>query len=88
MDRADRHGGGNLYAFEKTASKPGVVFSEIIENIDIGGPSMVCSAAKNFEDVAIVTSVADYAAIAEELAANAGSWVARRAGGWRRRPLR
>jgi phosphoribosylaminoimidazolecarboxamide formyltransferase/IMP cyclohydrolase len=63
----------NLYAFEKTAAKPGAAFSDIIENIDIGGPSMVRSAAKNFEDVAIVTSVADYAAIAEELATNAGS---------------
>jgi phosphoribosylaminoimidazolecarboxamide formyltransferase/IMP cyclohydrolase len=62
----------NLYAFEKTAGKPGATFSDIIENIDIGGPSMVRSAAKNFEDVAIVTSVADYAAIAEELAAHAG----------------
>jgi phosphoribosylaminoimidazolecarboxamide formyltransferase/IMP cyclohydrolase len=63
----------NLYAFEKTATKPGVSFSDVIENIDIGGPSMVRSAAKNFEDVAIVTSVADYAAIAEELAANSGA---------------
>src|SRR5580698_2158532 len=63
----------NLYAFEKTAAKPGAAFSDIIENIDIGGPSMVRSAAKNFEDVAIVTSVADYAAIAEELGANGGS---------------
>jgi phosphoribosylaminoimidazolecarboxamide formyltransferase/IMP cyclohydrolase len=63
----------NLYAFEKTASKPGAAFSDIIENIDIGGPSMVRSAAKNFEDVAIVTTVGDYAGIAEELAANAGS---------------
>ena len=63
----------NLYAFEKTAAKPGAAFSDIIENIDIGGPSMVRSAAKNFEDVAIVTAVVDYAAIAEELAANAGS---------------
>src|SRR6201999_1854000 len=42
----------NLYAFEKTASKPGVRFEEIIENIDICGPSMLRSAAKNFEDVA------------------------------------
>ena len=50
----------NLYAFEKTASKPGVSFHELIENIDIGGPSMVRSAAKNFQDVAIVTSPADY----------------------------
>src|ERR1700735_2462800 len=63
----------NLYAFEKTASKPGVAFHEIIENIDIGGPSMVRSAAKNFEDVAIVTAASDYAAIAEELAANASA---------------
>ena len=63
----------NLYAFEKTAGKPGVAFSDVIENIDIGGPSMVRSAAKNFEDVAIVTSVTDYAAIAEEMAANGGS---------------
>ncbi len=63
----------NLYAFEKTANKPGAAFSDIIENIDIGGPSMVRSAAKNFEDVAIVTSVADYGTIVEELAANGGS---------------
>jgi phosphoribosylaminoimidazolecarboxamide formyltransferase/IMP cyclohydrolase len=45
----------------------------VIENIDIGGPSMVRSAAKNFEDVAIVTAAADYPALAEELAANGGS---------------
>jgi phosphoribosylaminoimidazolecarboxamide formyltransferase/IMP cyclohydrolase len=63
----------NLYAFEKTASKPGVAFHEIIENIDIGGPSMVRSAAKNFEDVAIVTAASDYAALTQELAANNGS---------------
>ncbi|HEX3471962.1 MAG TPA: bifunctional phosphoribosylaminoimidazolecarboxamide formyltransferase/IMP cyclohydrolase [Silvibacterium sp.] len=63
----------NLYAFEKTASKPGATFAEVIENIDIGGPSMVRSAAKNFEDVAIVTSAADYPALAEELAANNGA---------------
>jgi phosphoribosylaminoimidazolecarboxamide formyltransferase / IMP cyclohydrolase len=62
----------NLYAFEKTASKPGAAFSDIIENIDIGGPSMVRSAAKNFEDVAIVTSTSDYGLIAEELTAHIG----------------
>ena len=62
----------NLYAFEKTASKPGVEFHEIIENIDIGGPSMLRSAAKNFEDVAVVTSVTDYPALIEELNANGG----------------
>jgi phosphoribosylaminoimidazolecarboxamide formyltransferase/IMP cyclohydrolase len=63
----------NLYAFEKTASKPGVAFHEIIENIDIGGPSMVRSAAKNFEDVAIVTAASDYPALTQELAANHGA---------------
>src|SRR5579864_3137747 len=62
----------NLYAFEKTAAKPGVAFEELIENIDIGGPSMIRSAAKNFHDVAIVTSPADYDAIAEELQREGG----------------
>jgi phosphoribosylaminoimidazolecarboxamide formyltransferase/IMP cyclohydrolase len=62
----------NLYAFEKTAQKPGATPAEIVENIDIGGPSMLRSAAKNFEDVAVVTSVADYDALTAELAANAG----------------
>jgi phosphoribosylaminoimidazolecarboxamide formyltransferase/IMP cyclohydrolase len=57
----------NLYAFEKTTAKPGVAFEELIENIDIGGPSMIRSAAKNFHDVAVVTSPADYPVIAEEL---------------------
>ena len=63
----------NLYAFEKTAERAGVAFSDIIENIDIGGPSMVRSAAKNFEDVAIVTAVADYDALSAELAEHKGS---------------
>jgi phosphoribosylaminoimidazolecarboxamide formyltransferase / IMP cyclohydrolase len=63
----------NLYAFEKTAARPGVAFEELIENIDIGGPSMIRSAAKNFHDVAVVTSLADYRAIAEELARSAGA---------------
>jgi phosphoribosylaminoimidazolecarboxamide formyltransferase/IMP cyclohydrolase len=63
----------NLYAFEKTAAKPGVKFEELIENIDIGGPSMIRSAAKNFHDVAIVTSPADYDAIAAELERAAGT---------------
>jgi len=57
----------NLYAFEKTAAKSGVAFEELIENIDIGGPSMIRSAAKNFQDVVIVTSPADYDAVAAEL---------------------
>ncbi|HEV2275029.1 MAG TPA: bifunctional phosphoribosylaminoimidazolecarboxamide formyltransferase/IMP cyclohydrolase [Acidobacteriaceae bacterium] len=63
----------NLYAFEKTAGAPGVRFGDVIENIDIGGPSMVRSAAKNFEDVAVVTSPADYPGLAKELAANDGA---------------
>jgi phosphoribosylaminoimidazolecarboxamide formyltransferase/IMP cyclohydrolase len=63
----------NLYAFEKTAAKPGAHFEELIENIDIGGPSMIRSAAKNFQDVAVVTSPADYAAIAEEMARSGGA---------------
>jgi phosphoribosylaminoimidazolecarboxamide formyltransferase / IMP cyclohydrolase len=62
----------NLYAFEKTAAQAGVAFGHLIENIDIGGPSMVRSAAKNFEDVAIVTRVSDYSALTEELKANQG----------------
>jgi phosphoribosylaminoimidazolecarboxamide formyltransferase/IMP cyclohydrolase len=63
----------NLYAFEKTASKAGVPFEELIENIDIGGPSMIRSAAKNFQDVAVVTSPFDYDAIASELVSSNGS---------------
>ena len=63
----------NLYAFEKTAAQPGVAFGHLIENIDIGGPSMVRSAAKNFEDVAIVTRVSDYPALTQELQSNSGS---------------
>jgi phosphoribosylaminoimidazolecarboxamide formyltransferase/IMP cyclohydrolase len=71
----------NLYAFEKTAAQPGVAFGHLIENIDIGGPSMVRSAAKNFEDVAIVTRVADYPALTEELKANGAALT--RATRWR-----
>ena len=63
----------NLYAFEKTAAKPGVHFEELIENIDIGGPSMIRSAAKNFHDVAVVTSPSDYAAIADEMSNSGGT---------------
>jgi phosphoribosylaminoimidazolecarboxamide formyltransferase / IMP cyclohydrolase len=63
----------NLYAFEKTALRPGATFGEVIENIDIGGPSMVRSAAKNFEDVAVVTSPGDYASLTEEVRVNRGA---------------
>jgi phosphoribosylaminoimidazolecarboxamide formyltransferase/IMP cyclohydrolase len=62
----------NLYAFEKTAAREGVTTPELIENIDIGGPSMLRSAAKNFADVAVVANAADYPALTEELQANGG----------------
>jgi phosphoribosylaminoimidazolecarboxamide formyltransferase / IMP cyclohydrolase len=63
----------NLYPFEKTAAKPGVALGELIENIDIGGPAMIRSAAKNFEDVAVLVDAADYPAVLEELQKNGGS---------------
>ncbi|HZQ24771.1 MAG TPA: bifunctional phosphoribosylaminoimidazolecarboxamide formyltransferase/IMP cyclohydrolase [Terriglobales bacterium] len=62
----------NLYAFEKTAAKPGVHFEEVVENIDIGGPSMIRSAAKNFQDVAVVTSPEDYDVVAKEMKRGSG----------------
>jgi phosphoribosylaminoimidazolecarboxamide formyltransferase/IMP cyclohydrolase len=57
----------NLYPFSATAAKPGVTPEELIENIDIGGPAMLRSAAKNFQSVGVVTDPADYADIAAEL---------------------
>jgi len=63
----------NLYPFEKTAAKPGAAFEEIIENIDIGGPAMIRSAAKNFAHVAVVVEVADYLPVLEEMRANGGA---------------
>ena len=57
----------NLYPFEATVKKEGVSEEEIIENIDIGGPSMLRSAAKNFNDVAVVTDINDYEKVLEEL---------------------
>jgi len=60
----------NLYEFEKTAAKPGVHLEELIENIDIGGPTMIRAAAKNYQDVAVVTCAADYPALLEELNSN------------------
>jgi phosphoribosylaminoimidazolecarboxamide formyltransferase/IMP cyclohydrolase len=67
----------NLYAFEKTAAQAGVAFGHLIENIDIGGPSMVRSAAKNFEDVAIVTRVSDYPYLIEEMKSAHGASLGR-----------
>jgi phosphoribosylaminoimidazolecarboxamide formyltransferase/IMP cyclohydrolase len=57
----------NLYPFSATAAKPDVSADELIENIDIGGPAMVRSAAKNFQSVGVVTDPADYAAVESEL---------------------
>jgi phosphoribosylaminoimidazolecarboxamide formyltransferase/IMP cyclohydrolase len=57
----------NLYAFEKVAARPDARLEDLMENIDIGGPTMIRSAAKNWTDVAIVTSAADYSPIIEEL---------------------
>lgn len=62
----------NLYAFEKTVES-GADFGTCIENIDIGGPSMLRSAAKNFESVAVVTEPASYDAILDEMRANGGA---------------
>src|SRR5262245_55078832 len=62
----------NLYPFEEAAAKPGLEFDEVIENIDIGGPSMIRSAAKNFRDVVVVVSPDDYHWVLEELKQNQG----------------
>jgi phosphoribosylaminoimidazolecarboxamide formyltransferase/IMP cyclohydrolase len=62
----------NLYPFAETIRKPGVHFDEVIENIDIGGPSMIRAAAKNFQDVAVVTSPDDYASVLTGLQGGAG----------------
>jgi phosphoribosylaminoimidazolecarboxamide formyltransferase/IMP cyclohydrolase len=63
----------NLYAFEKVAANPDADIAELIENIDIGGPTMIRSAAKNYQDVAIVVSPSDYGELAAELRAGGGS---------------
>ncbi len=60
----------NLYPFEATIAKEGVTMADAVENIDIGGPSMLRSAAKNFNDVTVVCDPSDYAGIIEEIAAN------------------
>jgi len=60
----------NLYPFVQTVSKPGCTLEDAIENIDIGGPAMVRSSAKNHAFVTIVTNPADYATVIEEMKAN------------------
>jgi phosphoribosylaminoimidazolecarboxamide formyltransferase/IMP cyclohydrolase len=60
----------NLYPFEATVANPGCTLADAIENIDIGGPAMVRSAAKNWKDVGIVTDASQYPAVVEELKAS------------------
>ncbi len=63
----------NLYRFEEAAAKPGARLEDLIENIDIGGPTMIRAAAKNYQDVAVVVSPADYLAILDELRGTGGA---------------
>ncbi len=63
----------NFYPFEKTIAQPEAKLDDAIENIDIGGPTLVRAAAKNYSDVAVITDPADYAAVVAELDANAGT---------------
>jgi len=63
----------NLYPFERVTARPDVSEADAIENIDIGGPSMIRSAAKNFRDVTVITSPDDYQTLLEELRANGGA---------------
>src|SRR4051795_7353527 len=62
----------NLYPFEETIAKPDVTLAEAIENIDIGGPSMIRSAAKNYESVTVVVDPKDYEAVLDEMRDNDG----------------
>jgi phosphoribosylaminoimidazolecarboxamide formyltransferase/IMP cyclohydrolase len=68
----------NLYPFEATAAKGGLTSEELIENIDIGGPTMLRSAAKNFESVTVISDPQDYARVAEELEASRDTSMATR----------
>ena len=63
----------NLYQFEKAAANADASLEELIENIDIGGPTLIRAAAKNYQDVAVVTSPSDYNSILDEMRSNAGA---------------
>ncbi len=63
----------NLYQFEKFAADPGIQREDLIEHVDIGGPTMIRAAAKNFQDVAVVVSPEQYGAIVSEMADHGGS---------------
>jgi len=62
----------NLYQFEKTVAREGVTLEEAIENIDIGGPSMLRSSAKNFKYVTVIVDPADYQVVLKEMEASGG----------------
>jgi phosphoribosylaminoimidazolecarboxamide formyltransferase/IMP cyclohydrolase len=62
----------NLYPFEQTVSKPDVAFEDAIENIDIGGPTMIRAASKNFKDVAVIVDPDDYSKVLDEINSNDG----------------
>ena len=62
----------NLYQFEKTVDKEGVTLEEAIENIDIGGPSMLRSSAKNFKDVTVIIDPVDYDRVLKEMEGSGG----------------
>lgn len=68
----------NLYPFEATIAKPGVAFGEAIENIDIGGPCLLRSSAKNFASVTVICDPADYPRVAQELRENGETTLATR----------
>jgi phosphoribosylaminoimidazolecarboxamide formyltransferase/IMP cyclohydrolase len=79
LEAARTHGIGlvdlvcvNLYPFAQTAARPGMAFDDLVEQIDIGGPSLVRAAAKNFHDVLVVVSPTDYAVVLAELDRDGG----------------
>ncbi|MBN4053245.1 bifunctional phosphoribosylaminoimidazolecarboxamide formyltransferase/IMP cyclohydrolase, partial [bacterium AH-315-L15] len=63
----------NLYPFRETIAKPGVTLEIAIEQIDIGGPTLLRSAAKNYKDVVVITDPSDYSAVLDEMNASGGS---------------
>ncbi len=63
----------NLYPFEKTVADSSCTLNDAIENIDIGGPAMLRSSAKNYPDVTVITDPADYPAVLDEMSQSAGS---------------
>lgn len=79
MDTVAKHGIGlidmvvvNLYPFENTVARPGVTLEEAIEKIDIGGPSMLRSAAKNYHSVCVICDTSDYSRVIEDMGRNTG----------------